>query len=101
MDGERMLVSKSPSDVHEPQLDSLRGVLIILVVLGHILEAGFNDPLAKMVWEVIYVFHMPAFLFVSGMLSRFNPAKIARGLLIPYFVFQTLYLLFSRFVSCS
>ncbi|UKK54781.1 acyltransferase family protein [Prevotella sp. E2-28] len=50
--------------------DSLRGILIVLVVLGHAIQAQlgddcFNDHL----WNYIYSFHMAAFMAVSGWLS--------------------------------
>ena len=47
--------------------DSLKGWLMILVILGHAIqgvmpEACFHDHL----WNLIYSFHMPAFMAVSG-----------------------------------
>lgn len=42
-------------------LDVARGILIILAVIGHIWQAGY-------VHNAIYVFHMPAFFVISGML---------------------------------
>lgn len=44
--------------------DSLRGLLILLVVLGHSLQHGdFENRLA---WNIIYSFHMAAFFVISG-----------------------------------
>ena len=42
-------------------LDVARGILIILVVIGHVWQAGY-------VHNAIYVFHMPAFFMISGIL---------------------------------
>lgn len=47
--------------------DSLKGLLMILVILGHAIqvympEACFHNH----VWNLIYSFHMPAFMTVSG-----------------------------------
>lgn len=47
--------------------DSLKGLLMILVILGHAIqvympEACFHNH----VWNLIYSFHMPAFMAVSG-----------------------------------
>lgn len=47
--------------------DSLKGWLMLLVILGHAIqtvmpEACFHDHL----WNIIYSFHMPAFMAVSG-----------------------------------
>ena len=50
--------------------DSLKGWLMILVILGHviqcILKEGCND---NHVWNLIYSFHMPACMAVSGWLA--------------------------------
>lgn len=71
------------------QLDVIKGIAIILVVLGHCIYA-FAKASSWMVTldEFIYIFHMPLFFAVSGYL--FNPnvnvAKKARRLLVPFFV---------------
>lgn len=75
--------------------DMVKGLAIILVVLGHI--EYISDPLRT--W--ISSFHMPVFFVVSGMLMRYkNEAdrdisesirKKAKGILIPYFWFSLLY----------
>lgn len=50
--------------------DSLKGWLMILVVLGHVIQTlmqeGCND---NHLWNLIYSFHMPAFMAVSGWLA--------------------------------
>ena len=53
------------------KLDNLKFLLIFLVVLGHISEKYTGDYTSlKVTFLTIYVFHMPAFLFVSGLLSK-------------------------------
>lgn len=50
--------------------DSLRGILIVLVVLGHAIQAQLGDGcFTNHVWNYIYSFHMAAFMAVSGWLS--------------------------------
>jgi fucose 4-O-acetylase-like acetyltransferase len=44
-------------------LDALKGVLILLVILGHILHGG---TLTSYIEDAIYSFHMPLFLGISG-----------------------------------
>lgn len=47
-------------------IDNLRGILILLVILGHciqFLDADFDHNLA---FKYIYAFHMPLFMFISG-----------------------------------
>ena len=51
------------------ELDGVRFVLIILVVFGHLLEQVMSGP-ADLIYRFIYLFHMPAFIFLSGMVSR-------------------------------
>lgn len=55
-------------------LDLVRGVAIILVVLGHVLvgirSAGADTALVRFVLIVIYSTHMALFFEVSGILSR-------------------------------
>lgn len=47
--------------------DSVKGLLIILVVLGHLIEENiYSIPLSKGIFNFIYSFHMPLFVFVSG-----------------------------------
>lgn len=44
-------------------IDKARGILIILMVIGHIWQSGFF-------FDVIYAFHMPAFFVISGILMH-------------------------------
>ena len=50
--------------------DSLKGILILLVVLGHSIQYTIGDGCYfNHLWNVIYSFHMPAFMAVSGFLA--------------------------------
>lgn len=52
-------------------LDVLKGVLIFLVVLGHVMLPINNDtPLVGIPYDIIYAFHMPLFVFVSGLCAK-------------------------------
>lgn len=53
-------------------IDFLKGLLIILVVLGHILKGRLQDNLFR---YFIYSFHMPIFIGITGYL--FNYAKVS------------------------
>lgn len=46
--------------------DNLKAVLIFLVVLGHFLLPIRGDNPLVVVKRLIYVFHMPLFVFISG-----------------------------------
>ena len=50
--------------------DNIKGFLIILVVFAHCLFALQNRPLNNFIVDAIYMFHMPAFVFVSGFFSK-------------------------------
>ena len=78
-------------------LDNLRLLLIFLVVLGHTLEQ-IDGVVRTGLFEIIYTFHMPAFLFLSGYFAKFRPKKLLTRLALPYLVFQTLYSLFGALI---
>ncbi len=81
------------------RMDNLKCLLIFAVVFGHMLELfmGKNDGF-KVIYLVIYSFHMPLFAFISGVFARYSPEKIRNHLIYPYVVFQILYLLFANLV---
>ena len=81
----------------DARFDNLKGLLIFLVVFGHLLEL-VDGPAAAWIYRVIYSFHMPAFVFCSGWFARFDAARFFQRLLYPYLLYQTLYLLFDRAV---
>ncbi|RNE59089.1 acyltransferase family protein [Cryobacterium tepidiphilum] len=78
----------------DPYLDNAKVLLIVLVVVGHLLERIAYSGVADGLYTWIYSFHMPAFVFVSGYLSRrFEPTmsrsrSLITSLLVPYLVFQ-------------
>lgn len=50
-------------------VDAVKGIAIVLVVLGHILRAEgeiLEPELEDMIASVIYAFHMPLFFFITG-----------------------------------
>lgn len=50
--------------------DKVKGFLIILVVFAHCLFGLQTRPLNNLLVDAIYMFHMPAFVFVSGYFSK-------------------------------
>lgn len=79
------------------KVDNIRFLLIFFVVFGHLLEL-FSGQHTDILYRMIYTFHMPAFIFVTGYFARFNPKKILLSLIYPYFLFQTFYLLFQGYM---
>ena len=77
--------------------DVLRGFLILLVILGHVLQHG--DFQNNTLWNIIYSFHMAAFFTISGFVNyRSNRSsniiiKRAKQLLVPFFSWTLLRLI--------
>lgn len=86
---------QQPNKRH-PGLDSMRGFLILTVVLGHVLEICPPFRGSTLLYRTVYSFHMGAFLLLFGWFARFDPKRILRSYLLPYVVFQVLYILFLR-----
>ncbi len=79
------------------KMDNIRFILIFLVILGHYIEL-FQGEFSLALYKIIYSFHMPAFLFLTGFFARFKPRKIFFNLICPYILFQTLYRAFDAFI---
>ncbi|MFW3590299.1 acyltransferase family protein [Staphylococcus caprae] len=73
--------------------DNARAVLIFLVVFGHLLQPyTTEDKYLSALYLLIYSFHMPTFLFISGYFAKnldkpHYLEKIAKKLLVPYVIF--------------
>ena len=77
------------NDVKKPErieyIDIARGIGIILMIAGHV----YYDTVFR---DIIFSFHMPLFLFISGMLYNYNEntkefiIKIIKRLYIPYVI---------------
>lgn len=77
--------------------DNLKLFLIFTVVLGHLTLQYFeSSQMFGTMTMVIYTFHMPAFIFVSGLFSKRSinsdkpPLKKAFGFVIVYFFIRIL-----------
>lgn len=98
-------------------LDALKGIAIILVVLGHCIQFGsgssFLDSKSffdNTIFKIIYSFHMPLFMLISGYLFHFSIEKHSFGenitiriknLIIPIITWQTIWLLIIEFDSLT
>ena len=87
-------------------IDALKGFAIILMVMGHVLSSFYPDPYlvyeseprsAMLLFRIIYSFHMPLLIFLSGYvalrLSDYSLRNCAstiwrrfRTLVIPYII---------------
>ena len=53
------------------RIDSIKGLLIILVILGHLIIALDNQNVINHgVMGIIYIFHMPLFILISGYFAK-------------------------------
>ena len=78
--------------------DNAKGILMTLVVLGHYLYAYSQYKAANAIITIIYLFHMPAFVFISGFLSKSENATSAKSickLCLVYIVFNTSMMIYS------
>jgi len=81
-------------------IDYLRCVCIILMVIFHLAYIGDKYPYLK---QIVYTFHMPVFLLISGYLANTNkpPKQFARSvlcILLPYAIMETGYVILSDFL---
>ena len=73
--------------------DNIKGFLIILVVFAHCIYDLQHFPLLNAITDAIYMFHMPAFVFVSGYFGKSSKAGSFNSvikLVFLYFVFNSI-----------
>ena len=54
------------------RIDNTKGILIILVVIGHFLLPVASTRFTTNSLYLIYTFHMPCFIFISGYLAKWQ-----------------------------
>lgn len=78
--------------MRDERLDSIKGILIALVVWGHCFLYGSpNDSVKMVVANYVYLFHMPFFVFLSGYFTHVGSKSFWKGMLAifeSYIVFQ-------------
>ncbi|MFI5804564.1 acyltransferase family protein [Streptomyces sp. NPDC051561] len=81
--------------------DNAKYLAIVLVAIGHTWPMVLQGSRAtEALYMLVYVFHMPAFVLISGYFSRsfdMRPHKLRRlvsSVAVPYVVFQTAYAVF-------
>ncbi|MFF7563824.1 acyltransferase family protein [Streptomyces pseudovenezuelae] len=99
-----------PAPQHPPErdafFDNAKYLAIVLVAVGHAWEPLRDGSRAvSALYLLVYAFHMPAFIVVSGYFSRnfdASPGRLRRlvtGLVVPYVVFETAYTFFTRWTD--
>ncbi|WAZ21716.1 acyltransferase family protein [Streptomyces cinnabarinus] len=86
--------------------DNAKFLAIVLVAVGHAWEPLKGESrILEGLYTVVYAFHMPAFIIISGYFSRsfdMRPDRLQRlitGVAVPYIVFETAYPLFKRVID--
>ncbi len=87
-------VAPAPRKQRDPWFDNAKMLLVTLVVVGHswsVLAESFSTTWA---YNFLYLWHVPAFVMVTGYLSRSftfsrrNLSKLLTTVVLPYVVFE-------------
>lgn len=79
----------------DPWWDNAKMALVTLVVVGHVWAVLPPMAATHHLYDFLYAWHMPAFVFVAGYLSRgfsYRPARLwqlLHTLVVPYLVFES------------
>ncbi|MET9380450.1 acyltransferase family protein [Streptomyces sp. NPDC002928] len=86
--------------------DNAKYLAIVLVAVAHSWEPLKGDSrILQGTYMIVYAFHMPAFIVISGFFSRSFDARpdrlkrLVTGVAVPYILFETAYPLFKRVVD--
>lgn len=80
----------------DPWVDNAKAVLVVLVVVGHFIPLLPRNDAAGHVYDFLYLWHMPAFVLVSGWMSRRaswsrqHLTQLVTLFVVPYLVLSTL-----------
>ena len=84
----------------DPWLDNAKMALVTLVVIGHTWTLLPETALNRHLYDFLYAWHIPAFVLVTGYLSRsfsYTPTRLwllVRTVAVPYLIFECLLGLF-------
>lgn len=97
----RAVDQQRPVRGRDPWFDNAKMLLVTLVVVGHSWVLLPEGSLARnWFYDYLYVWHMPAFLVVTGYLSRSfswsrrNLSRLVTTVAVPYIVFEALMAVF-------
>jgi len=94
-----------PPKVRDPWFDNAKMALVTLVVVGHSWTLLPNNVVNDQAYDFLYLWHVPAFVFVTGYLSRsFTWSRqrlvaLVRTVVVPYILFETALALFRVYVG--
>ena len=77
--------------------DNIKGFLMLLTVFGHILfQLQDSSAVIDVTVDIIYMFHMPAFVFVSGYFGKSERSHSFESIIKLLFLF----FIFNSSLSC-
>ena len=98
----------SAANVESERLDISKFILVLLVIIGHFIEPYYKlgNHLASTLMHLIYNFHIPAFVCISGYYTtsrdyfgtKYRRRKLISRLVIPYLILQPLFCLWYRVI---
>lgn len=89
----------------DPWLDNVKMLLVTLVVIGHTVPMVGRSDWANQTYDFIYYFHIPAFVLVTGYLSRsFTWSRrhllaLVTTLAVPYTIFEPALVAYRRAIG--
>ena len=84
----------STQKTRDPWLDNTKMVLVTLVVVGHAWGVLADHEIDSWLYDFLYYWHIPAFVLISGYLSRSfewdrkHLLGLVCTLVIPYLIFE-------------
>lgn len=72
--------------------DNIKGFLMLLTVFAHILLPFQSNEIINSIFDYIYIFHMPAFIFLSGFFGKNEKSHSFEAiikLIFLYFIFNS------------
>ena len=100
-----MGVPNQTPTTRDPWLDNAKMLLVTLVVVGHSWVLLPDNDATDHLYDFLYAWHVPAFVFVTGYLSRgFVYSRVRlwqlfRTVVVPYLVFECALALFRIYVG--
>ena len=91
--------TRTPRPTRDPWFDNAKMLLVTLVVVGHSWTLLPESWLVDRTYDWLYLWHIPAFVLVTGYLSRRftysrrNLRRLVTTLVLPYLVFEGLFAL--------
>ncbi len=68
--------------MRDNRIDTLKGIMIFLVVVGHYFEHLIDDENFRMLYAMIYLVHMPVFVYLSGLTFNLSGRKRNTGFIV-------------------